>query len=316
MTAISNNSIYTDFNSISLLRKEAKLNPESDATLREVAQQFEALFLHMMLKSMRSAVPESDLMSSQQTGFYQEMLDQQLSTELPKQGGIGLADIIIQQLGGQGQGRYDAAEQGKISDTLLNISSLGSSSDTKESTAVNALPGAASQSDQKESRAQFIRDLLPSINNAAASLGVQRDAILAQAVLETGWGQSIIHDKEGRSSHNLFGIKADEQWQGERVTAKTFEFIDGSLRPRYEDFRAYESYDESIKDYVDFLSANPRYQDALNHGGDAATYADKIQYAGYATDPNYADKVKNIIAGDTFKSLVANANNNFGAGSK
>ncbi|MBL1294218.1 MAG: flagellar assembly peptidoglycan hydrolase FlgJ [Thiotrichales bacterium] len=305
MNTISNNSIYTDFNSLSLLRKEAELNPESDATLREVAQQFESLFLHMMLKSMRSAVSESDLMSSKQTGFYQEMLDQQLSTELPKQGGIGLADIIVQQLGGQGQDRYDGgAEPGKTTNKPFDILSLVPSSDAKDVAGVNALPGAASQNDQKDSRAQFIRDLLPSVNNAAASLGVQRDAILAQAILETGWGQSVIHDSEGQSSHNIFGIKADEQWQGERVTAKTYEFIEGSLRPRYEDFRAYGSYEESVEDYVAFINNGERYQEALKHGNNVALYAEKIQQAGYATDPEYANKVKNIIAGETYKSLL------------
>ena len=302
MTTISSNSIYTDFNSLSLLRKDAQLNPESDATLREVAQQFEALFLHMMLKSMRSAVSESDLMSSQQTGFYQEMLDQQLSTELPKQGGIGLAEIIVEQL--RGQGNREFLDPDGALRAPFNISGIAPASSSKATSEAATLVGAEHS---KQDRAQFIQDLIPSIDSAAARLGVNRDAILAQAILETGWGQSIIHDSEGRSSHNLFGIKADEQWSGARVTAKTYEFIDGSLRPRYEDFRSYGSYDESINDYVNFLSANQRYEDALKHGGDAGVYAEKIQQAGYATDPNYADKVKNIIAGDTYQSLLANA---------
>jgi len=306
MTTVSSNSIYTDFNSLSLLRKDAQLNPESDATLREVAQQFESLFLHMMLKSMRSAVSESDLMSSQQTGFYQEMLDQQLSTELPKQGGIGLADIIVEQL--RGQGNREFLDPDGALRASFNISGVAPTPGLKAISEAATLVGAENS---KQDRAQFIQDLIPSVDSAAARLGVNRDAILAQVILETGWGQSIIHDSEGRSSHNLFGIKADEQWQGERVTAKTYEFIDGSLRPRHEDFRSYDSYDESINDYVNFLSSNERYQNALsytrNHGGDAGVYAEKIQQAGYATDPNYADKVKNIIAGDTYKSLLVSA---------
>lgn len=300
MTTVSSNTIYTDFNSISLLKKDAELNPESDATLREVAQQFESLFMHMMLKSMRSAVSESDLMSSQQTSFYQEMLDQQLSTELPKQGGIGLADIIVQQLGGHGktqQNSTDTVELASHQLSLLNISQASKEQGTAGFDLEN----------QKQSRAQFISDLIPSIDKAAESLGVQRDAILAQAILETGWGESIIHDNKGQSSHNLFGIKADEQWQGDRITAKTFEFVDGSLRPRHEDFRAYASYEASINDYISFLSSSSRYQDALKHGANAGEYAEKIQQAGYATDPSYADKVKSILAGDTYKDLVSDA---------
>lgn len=285
MSSIPSNSLYTDFNSLSLLRNDAEVNPNSDATLREVAQQFESLFLHMMLKSMRSAVPESDLMSSQQTGFYQEMLDQQLSTELPKQGGIGLADIIVQQLGGNQAGNR-TNEKDSVDEGLSFLKH---------------------KTDYAVSRDQFVAELLPAVNNASQELGIQRDAILAQAILETGWGQSIIHDNQGRNSHNLFGIKADDRWQGEKVTTRTYEFIDGALQARYEDFRAYASYQESIEDYVSFLSSNPRYQEAVESGRDAGTFAEKIQQAGYATDPEYAQKVKDIIAGNTFQSLVANA---------
>ncbi|MBL1433307.1 MAG: flagellar assembly peptidoglycan hydrolase FlgJ [Gammaproteobacteria bacterium] len=310
MAAINSNNLYTDFNSLSLLKKEAKLNPESDATLREVAQQFESLFLHMMLKSMRSAVSESELISSDQTNFYQEMLDEQLSTELPKQGGIGLADIIVKQLGGQG--KYDGVSQ--YSDEILRspINASNITSLLKRENTVGAAEGLdADAKYNATNRAQFVQDIIPSINSAAQSLGVKRDAILAQAILETGWGESIIHDSQGQSSHNLFGIKANDEWQGERITTKTYEFIDGSLRPRHEDFRAYQSYDESIKDYVNFISNGERYQEALKHGDNVGAYAEKIQQAGYATDPAYAEKVKNIIAGDTYKSLLSSAESEF-----
>ncbi len=300
MTTISANSIYTDFNSLSLLRKDTELKPESDASLRDVAQQFESLFLHMMLKSMRSSVSESELMSSEQTGFYQEMLDQQLSTELPKQGGIGLADIIVQQLSKQGKSGETSAFSDNIFDQRLELMNIAPSSDTEKDEIIGL-------GDQTQTRTQFISDLVPAVNSAAENLGIKRDAILAQAILETGWGQSIIHDSEGKSSHNLFGIKADEKWQGDRVTARTFEFVDGGLRPRYEDFRAYESYEASVKDYISFLKDNSRYQEALSHGANANEYAEKIQQAGYATDPAYADKIKGILAGNTFRSLVANA---------
>lgn len=302
MTTINSNGIYTDYNSLSLLKKEAEINPESDATLREVAQQFESLFMHMMLKSMRSAVHDSELFSSDQTNFYQEMLDQQLSTELPKQGGIGLADIIVQQLGGKSKyARDKESEDFDISRSSLNATFPNTkdiSLDTENLLGINKV-------DVTDDRAKFIQDIVPAINTAAEGLGVKRDAIIAQAILETGWGQSVIHDSSGQSSHNLFGIKADDQWQGERVTAKTYEFIDGSLRPRHEDFRAYGSYEESVQDYVAFINNSDRYQEALKHGDNVALYAEKIQQAGYATDPEYANKVKNIVAGETYQSLLA-----------
>lgn len=89
---------YHDFSGLAALRADAKAN--SDQAIAPVARQFEALFLQMMLKSMRDAVPEGGLFSSQGGELYREMHDKQLSLSLAEQGGIGLADTIARQLGG------------------------------------------------------------------------------------------------------------------------------------------------------------------------------------------------------------------------
>tara|TARA_R110001583_G_scaffold9711_5_gene45687 strand:+ start:96 stop:539 length:444 start_codon:yes stop_codon:yes gene_type:complete len=95
---IKANSNYHDFSGLAALRKDATENA-ADA-IDPVAKQFEALFLQMMLKSMRAGVPEGGLFSDQSTKMYEEMLDSQLSLTLSNQGGIGMAESISAQLQG------------------------------------------------------------------------------------------------------------------------------------------------------------------------------------------------------------------------
>ena len=94
-----NGSQYHDFSSLAALRKDASQSP--DQAVEPVAEQFEALFVQMMLKSMREAVPEGGLFDSDSMEFYQQMMDSQLSVSLAEQGGLGLADTIVEQLGQQ-----------------------------------------------------------------------------------------------------------------------------------------------------------------------------------------------------------------------
>ncbi|WP_373089965.1 rod-binding protein [Zhongshania sp.] len=91
-------SNYHDFSGLASLRKDANENAEE--AIAPVAKQFEALFLQMMLKSMRAGVPEGGLFSDESTKMYEEMLDSQLSVTLAEQGGIGMADSISAQLRG------------------------------------------------------------------------------------------------------------------------------------------------------------------------------------------------------------------------
>ncbi len=108
---------------------------------------------------------------------------------------------------------------------------------------------------------------------------------------------------DGRSSHNLFGIKADSRWSGPQVGARTLEFRDGTLQREQASFRAYASPAESVADYAEFIAANPRYRDALA-AGDAARYLQELQRAGYATDPDYANKIMSIFNQDGFRAAV------------
>ena len=131
---------------------------------------------------------------------------------------------------------------------------------------------------------------------AGQQLGVNPRAIVAQAALETGWGSRLIRDDAGVSGNNLFGIKADASWTGERVTVSTLEYEGGLPKPQRSQFRAYPDLASGFADYVGFLKGNPRYSEALRAGGSAEVYAGRLQSAGYATDPNYAEKIRTIIA--------------------
>jgi flagellar protein FlgJ len=123
---------------------------------------------------------------------------------------------------------------------------------------------------------------------------VDPDLLLSQAALETGWGRSIMRHPDGQSTHNLFGIKADPSWEGDRVVQSTLEYIGGRLVRTRAAFRAYGSFAESFEDYASFLKGQPRYARALEHAGDPGAFMRGLQEAGYATDPSYAEKVLRI----------------------
>jgi flagellar protein FlgJ len=156
-----------------------------------------------------------------------------------------------------------------------------------------------------DSPQQFILGLWPAAEQAASRIGLPPEALLAQAALETGWGQHVMSTGDGRSSNNLFGIKADPRWDGERVRRITLEYEDGVAVQRRESFRAYESVDESFQDYIDFLKNNPRYLDALTKTHDIRAYFQALQQAGYATDPRYADKILSLLEGSEMQRAMA-----------
>lgn len=253
---------FFDFSSLARLRNQ--LDHDKPAAARQVAAQFEALFLQMMLKSMRDAVPADGLFASQETHFYQAMFDQQLAVNLSVNGGIGIADLVLQQLG------------------------------VRES-----VDSAASW----DSPAEFVAAISPEIERAAHKLGVAPEVLLAQAVLETGWGKKIPRHSDGRSSHNLFGIKAQTHWEGARVAVNTLEFEAGQFKPHIAAFRAYDSVSAAINDYVSFIKNNSRYSAALAAGVDAQAYAKELQAAGYATDPQYAKKLTKLMDHPAIRDL-------------
>lgn len=256
-----------DFRQFAALRRGADAN--DPATLREVARQFESIFTKMMLESMRSASLGDPLFGSDQGDMYQDMMDDQLAVQLSQGRGLGLADMLIRQLS-QG-GAASATDSGGTNSSTQKISPAQKSA--------------------------FVDELLPHAQAAARELGVDARVIVAQAALETGWGTSQPADASHGSSHNLFGIKAGASWQGAHVNSATTEFVDGSARAEQARFRAYESVAESVTDYVRLLRDNPRYAAALGTGPDVRAFADALQRGGYATDPEYANKLVAIAEG-------------------
>ena len=141
---------------------------------------------------------------------------------------------------------------------------------------------------------KFAQVLMPYAKEAAKMLGVDPSILVAQAALETGWGQHIIQRADGESSHNLFNIKVGKNWAGSRAMVDVLEYEDGVAVKKRDGFRAYGSYQESIDDYVALLKSNPRYSNALKHGDNPEYYINALQDAGYATDPRYGEKVMAI----------------------
>lgn len=294
-------SVYTDFNGLAALRHQAQT--DKSGALRQVAEQFEALFMQMMLKSMRDAKLGEGLFDSAQSEQYRDMLDSQLSLNLSKGRGLGLADVIVRQLGGEGPQRPSSEVRGSFvprsPDAAVNttVEVVKPASESVEASIVSVPRAEESLDvpDYSESPATFVRHILPYARQAASLLGLGPEVLIAQAALETGWGQGVIRDATGESSHNLFNIKADSRWEGPVVAKRTLEYVDGVAVQERAHFRRYESPVQSFQDYVAFLQTSPRYQEALQHDGDAERFVEGLQSAGYATDPNYAKKIKEIL---------------------
>jgi flagellar protein FlgJ len=280
-------SMASEPQGLSALKRAAREGgPPSQETLRAVAQQFEALFTQMMLKSMREASLGDELFGSEQTDFYRDMHDQQLALTLAKQKGLGLSDMLVRQLGGEQV-------------TLANLQALNRSAAAQEMRA----PAAKFTSSDPQS---FVETLLPHAQRAARELGIAPEAILAVAALETGWGSAPIRRTDGSSANNLFGIKADSGWRGERVLSTTREFANGRMFTRREAFRGYESVAESVQDFAQFLRTHPRYQSALAAGTDAQEFVQRLAAAGYATDPAYAEKLTGLLNGRPLQTALKN----------
>lgn len=311
--------IYTDFGGLTALKKSVRRN-DPDA-LRQVARQYESLFARLMIKTMREAVGKDPLFGSDQEQSYQEMYDDQLSIDLTKGKGLGLADMLVHQMqrltgGGKSEGIQSGATQ---SATGAGGVAAGTSMPAPGSQAAlrlfeeNAAPqrssaahtvSATSPGVSPEAQAGFIGDLWPAAREAGQQLGVDPRNLIAQAALETNWGTRIPRDGSGRSSNNLFGIKAGGQWTGASVMAGTLEYQNGTPVSASGQFRAYDSRTQSFRDYVSLLRNSPRYSAALNTGSNVHAFASALQHGGYATDPDYASKISSI-AGSIGPRLAA-----------
>jgi flagellar protein FlgJ len=272
-------SFYADFQGLDRLRASAaRQDPQA---LREAARQFEGLFTAMMLKSMREASLGSGLGDSEETKTYQDMYDQQLSLQLAHGKGLGLADMLMQQLTRAQAGHSSAAiSPGSAGAAGTSASGAGAGGDKISSV-------------QRES---FVRSIEPRAPSAGSSLGVAPDTLIAQAALETGWGRNMPVDANGRSSANLFGIKAGESWRGASVQATTTEYNQGAPVSTQAAFRSYGGAAQSVADYVSLLQNSPRYAGALGAGSDVQAFGSGLQRGGYATDPDYVNKLIATVA--------------------
>jgi flagellar protein FlgJ len=287
--------VYTDLASLTALKRGAANN--DPATIRKVAQQFESMFTRMMLKSMRDAVGPDPMFGSDQEQMYQSMADDQLSIQLSKGRGLGLADMLIRQFQKMGVKGADAAGAvgAETSGANAGKSAAGAYTAVQRASATVAAAPAS-----EAVKASFVRDMWPDAEKAGRQLGVDPRGIVAQAALETNWGRNLPQDPAGRSSNNLFGIKGSADWTGATVTAGTQEYLGGADTNTTSQFRAYATPGQSFQDYVALLRGNPRYSAALNTGGDVQAFAAGLQRGGYATDPDYARKinaVSHIVSG-------------------
>ena len=277
-----------DFHRFSALRESARA--DDPKALREVARQFESIFTKMMLESGRKASFGDPLFGSDQADMYQDMMDDQLSVEMSQGKGLGLADLLIRQL-----------SHGD------NVKSPGDLALPGSEKPLPLTPAAAAPLEiDEQTRQQFIEKILPQAQAAGRELGIDPRAIVAQAALETGWGTAQPADTSG-GSNNLFGVKAAANWQGASVASKTREFHAGVAGDEVARFRAYGSASDSVKDYVALLRDNPRYSAALNTGDDVRAFANALQRGGYATDPDYANKLVTVAGQLGLRQAVAAA---------
>lgn len=301
MTApVSQTDLYLDFKGISASRANATQDdPES---LRKIAGQFEALFLQMMLKSMRDASLGDGILDSDHSKTYQSLFDKQIAMDLSQQNGIGLADMIVQQLSRSPMGAVPETEPViPLTDSAAGRPLYFNPHDRMR--AIVPLDSPVATDWTPASPREFVTELWPQAADAAADLGVAPDVLIAQAALETGWGKHIVRGVDGSNSHNLFGIKADASWQGRKVFSETVEYSDGIMHKERAAFRAYATPADSFKDYVDFLRSNPRYTAALQASADGQKYTAELQRAGYATDPDYSNKINEIVRSETLRDL-------------
>ncbi len=278
---------YTDTNGLAAL----KASPQSPQALHAVAQQVDALFLQMMLKSMRDASAEVGEPESNELGMYQDMFDKQIALTMSQHQSLGIGAAMTARLPGA-----EAAARAPVPAAAPVPAPAPGTAMTSSSAAGIA-----------QSAGDFVSQVLPTIRQAAAALGVSPLGMLAQAALETGWGQRMAHNADGSPSLNLFGIKADDSWNGARATARTLEFKGGVATVQRTAFRAYDSIQASVRDFASLLQSSPRYRQAVAAGASAQAYVAAIGQSGYATDPQYANKLNEILNGGTLRDALRGA---------
>lgn len=313
----------------------------SDEAAKSVAQQFEGLFVQQMLAAMRSAAKIDTGQDSSYMNFYQEMYDKQLAQTVAGQNRLGVAKMILQQMPDNEAESGNPPTASELEFSPVRVVTQNPNTPSLKTPVVT--PGVALSADENPTRMlpavtqeipavrvsrvvdddfaevsrieqannrwqspdRFIADILPQAQAAADNLGISARLLVAQSALETGWGKHTMKFADGRSSNNLFGIKAGPDWQGPYLQKASLEFRDGILQSQVSRFRVYDSPAQSFADYVEFVHSNSRYQQALAQAGDDQAFIREIHSAGYATDPQYADKVLNILNGGILQRALA-----------
>jgi len=293
---------WTDLSGFAALRQTA--TSDAKAALPAVAKQFESIFTQMMLKSMRDASSGDGLMDSDAGNQWRDMFDQQLSVQLSQGGnGVGIAQMLVKQLGGALGGSTDA------SSAATGAAAAPTGDDWKQR--LGSVANAVKATGEKvlkllpKDAEDFVKQLAPYAQQAAEKLGVSVRAVLAQAALETQWGKHLPTHSNGNTSNNLFGMKAGSSWDGEKVSVKTLEFEDGMPVQKRAQFRSYDNPGQSFDDYAQLISDNPRYAKAMNHGEDVVGFAKGLVSGGYATDPSYAQKIIAIANSPQMREALA-----------
>jgi peptidoglycan hydrolase FlgJ len=315
-TKLADAQNFLDINGLNSIRQQSNSDDKAskEQALETAAKQFEAIFMQMLLKSMRKAeeVLESDSpFNSESTKFYRDMHDQQMSLELSNNGSLGLSDLIVRQLGGDSenftpQSHFKAnvfqgiEEPSKKND--LQLPNRRQFPDYVTQTNIDSTSKNRIEANQFEQPKDFVTALTEPAKYVEKKLNIPFEVVIAQAALETGWGQKVIKTEQGGSSNNLFNIKADSRWSGDKTHKETLEYEEGAMVKKREPFRVYQSISESINDYINFLSKNERYQNALEQTGNVEQFLHGLQGAGYATDPNYASKIMGTL--QTVTSLI------------
>ncbi len=288
--------LVADARSLSALKAGAdKATPD---TIRETAKQFESLFMRELLKSMREATMKSGMLDNAGSDLGTDLFDQQMSVSMSGQPG-GLSDLIAQQLSRQMGVEMPGSTVGmassslqpvKAPDTLTPKSSVG-----KLTASDMALTPVAPKKAPTSTQADFVSKHTDAANKIEKATGIPASFMLGQAGHETGWGKHQIKNKDGSNSFNLFGIKAGSSWTGKVAEITTTEYVNGVAQKKVAKFRAYDSFEDSFKDYARLISDSPRYAKARQQTQSVTAFATGLQKAGYATDPEYAAKLSRAI---------------------
>jgi flagellar protein FlgJ len=290
--------LAADARSLEDLKRAARDDPRQAA--KKVATQFEALYMQMVLKSMREATPRSGLLDSQEQDMYRGMLDQQVAQQIASKG-TGLSDMIARQLSrALPNAAAPAAATAAAAPSAATPASANAAAALAAAAAAKAVASAPAPTPSgpgvsTEVQRDFMRQHWAEAVRAQQLTGVPASFILGQAALESGWGQREIRGADGAPSYNLFGIKAGPGWQGHAVQVATTEY-DGAMPSRtVQSFRAYDSYAAAFQDWALTIGRNQRYSAAVAASGTAGGFASGMQQAGYSTDPGYAEKLARVI---------------------